>query len=230
MSIKESLKESSQRERQKIRELPGIAKKIEYIWEYYHYWIIGIAIAIAFCWSIGSSVYRNIKYTQIFYCAIFNNSLPDEYLDEMENGFSDYYGLDPESETMHFDASYILSESDSETTYMTVQKIGAMIASKSVDVMMGDEFTMEQYATDGYFYDLSEILPSETYDALEDYMVEFTYTEDDVTITAPFMIDLTQSELVKNGVIYVEDPLAGIVINSQNPLVAVEYIEYIFGL
>ena len=230
MSIRESIKQSSREERKKISELPGLGKKIEYIWEYYRYWIIGILVAVAFCWSMGSSIYNNIKYTQVFYCAIFNNPLPDEYMTAMETGFSDYYGLDPESETMHFDSTYILSEDDTQATYMTVQKIGAMISSKSVDVMIGDRFTLEQYAVDGYYYDLSEILPPETFEALSDYMVEFTYTEDDVSITAPFMLDLTQSELVKNGTIYVEEPLIGIVINSQNPLVAVEYIEYIFGL
>lgn len=225
-----SIKESTKQERQKIRELPGLGKKIEYIWEYYRYWILGIIIAIAFCCSMGSSIYNNLKYTQIFYCAIFNNPLPDALTASMETGFSDYYGLDPESETMHFDSTYLLTDDDPQTTYMTVQKIGAMIASKTVDVMIGDEFTMAQYAADGYYYDLKEILPPETYEALSKYMVEFTYTEDDVSVTAPYMIDLTQSELVKNGTIYVEEPLVGIVINSEHPLVAVEFIEYIFGL
>lgn len=225
-----SLKESAKTERKKFRELPGISKKIQYIWDYYRYWILGTVVAIAFCWSIGSSVYHNMKYTQIFYCAIFNNMLPDEILESMETGFADYYGLDPESETMHFDSTYILSDDDPESTYMTVQKIGAMVASKTVDVMIGDAFTLAQYASDGYFYNLKELLSPESYEALSEYMIEYTYTENDVSVTSPCAIDLSQSELVKNGTIYVEEPIAGIVINSENPLVAAEYIEYIFGL
>ena len=46
-----------------------------------------------------------------------------------------------------------------QTNYVTIQKIGAMVASKSVDFLMGDEFTVTQYATDGYFYNLEELLP-----------------------------------------------------------------------
>lgn len=223
------MKESVKRERQKFSELPTLSKKLEYIWDYYRYWILGIAVAIAFCVSIGSSIYHNIKYTQIFCCAIFNNPLPDDIASSLESGFSDYYGLDPESETMYFDHSYIISEDgDPDTNYITIQKIGAMVASKSIDVMAGDEFTIGQYAIDGYFYNLEELLPAETYEALSEYMVSYTYEEEG--ITAPYAIDLSQSDLVKNGTIYVEDPIAGIVINSQHPLVAVEFLEYIFGL
>lgn len=230
MSIKESIKESASREKQKFRELPTLGKKLQYIWDYYRYWIIGIACAIAFCISIGSSIYSNIKYTQVFYCAIFNNPLPDEYLENIETEFSAYYGLDPESETMHFDSTYVLEDDDPQTAYMTIQKIGAMIASKSVDVMVGDAFTLEQYAVDGYYYDFKDIMSEETYNALSPYMKEYTYIEDDASYPGMYLIDLTQSKLVQDGVIYVEEPLAGIVINSQNPLVAVEFIEYLFGL
>lgn len=230
MSIKESIKSSARAERKKISEIPGFAKKVQYIWDYYRYWIIGIAVAIAFCISIGTSIYNNIKYTQVFYCAIFNNPLPDEYLENIETEFSAYYGLDPESETMHFDSTYVMDDSDPQTAYMTIQKIGAMIASKSVDVMLGDAFTIEQYAVDGYFYDFKEIMSPETYAALSPYMKEYTYVENNISYTGPYLIDLTQSKLVQDGVIYVDEPLAGIVINSQNPLVAVEFIEYLFGL
>lgn len=230
MSIKESIKSSARAERKKISEIPGFGKKIQYIWDYYRYWIIGIACAIAFCISIGTSIYNNIKYTQVFYCAIFNNPLPDEYLENIETEFSAYYGLDPESETMHFDSTYVLDDNDPQTAYMTIQKIGAMIASKSVDVMLGDEFTLAQYAVDGYYYDFKDIMSEETYNALLPYMVEYTYVEEDVSYPGMYLIDLTKSKLVQDGIIYVEEPLAGIVINSQNPLVAVEFIEYIFGL
>lgn len=230
MSIKDSIKSSADAEKKKISEIPGFWKKVQYIWDYYRYWIIGIACGIAFCISIGHSVYTNMKYTQIFYCAIFNNPLPDEYLETVETEFSSYYGLDPESETMHFDSTYVIDESDSQTTYMTVQKIGAMIAAKSVDVMVGDEFTLAQYAVDGYYYDFKDIMSEETYRALSPYMVEYTYTEDGTAYPGMYLIDLTQSKLVQDGILYVEQPLAGIVINSQNPLVGVKFIEYIFGL
>ena len=130
---------------------------------------------------------------------------------------------------MHFDSTYVISEDgDPQTNYVTIQKIGAMVASKSVDVILGDGFTLAQYAVDGYFYDLKDLLPAETYEALSEYMVDYTYLEEN--ITAPFVIDLSQSELVKNGTIRMENPIAGVVINSENPLVAVEFLKYIFGL
>lgn len=225
MSIKQAAKE----ERQKFHEIKGFSKKAGYIWDYYRYWIIGTIAAIAFCISIGGSIYHNIKYTQIFYCAIFNNPLTDEALVSLETDFGAYYNLNPKNETMHFDSTYVISEDgDPQTNYVTIQKIGAMVASKSVDVMLGDEFTLAQYAVDGYFYDLKDLLSAETYEALSEYMVDYTYLEEN--ITAPFVIDLSQSELVKNGTIRIENPIAGVVINSENPLVAVEFLKYIFGL
>lgn len=224
-----SIKQSARQERKKLSELKGFSKKVEYIWDYYRYWILGILVAIAFCVSIGSSIYHNIKYTQIFYCSIFNNPLTDEGLASLETGFSDYYGLDPESETIYFDSSFIINaEGDPQTNYVTIQKIGAVVASKTVDLMIGDTFTLEQYAVDGYFYDLEELLPPETYEALSEYMIPYTYIEEN--ITAPYAIDLSQSRLVQEGILYVKEPIAGIVINSQHPEVAVKFLEYIFGL
>lgn len=230
MSIKDSIKSSAHAEKKKLSEIPGIRKKIQYIWDYYRYWIFGIICAIAFCISIGNSIYTNMKYTQIFYCAIFNNPLPDEYLDNIESGFSDYYGLDPESETMYFDSSFTIAEEDGESTYMTIQRLGAMVAAKSIDVMIGDDYAIGKYAEDGYFYDFKDILSEETYQALLPYMVEYTYTDEDISYPGMYLIDLSQSKLVQDGIIYIDEPLAGIVINSQNPLVAVTFIEYLFGL
>lgn len=224
-----SIKQAAQEERQKFSEIEGFSKKAGYIWDYYRYWILGAIVAVAFCISIGSSIYREIKYTQVFYCAIFNNPLNDEALASMETDFSGYYGLNPNSETMHFDCSYLISEGgDVQTNYVTIQKIGAMVTAKSVDFMLGDEFTMGQYAADGYFYDLTELLPAETYAALSDYIISYTSLETGASV--PCAIDLSQSELVKNHTIYVQNPVGGIVINSQNPLVAVEFIKFLFGL
>ena len=126
MSIKQAAKE----ERQKFHEIKGFSKKAGYIWDYYRYWIIGTIAAIAFCISIGGSIYHNIKYTQIFYCAIFNNPLTDEALVSLETDFGAYYNLNPKNETMHFDSTYVISEDgDPQTNYVTIQKIGAMVAS-----------------------------------------------------------------------------------------------------
>lgn len=224
-----SIKQAAREERKKFSEIEGFPKKVGYIWDYYRYWILGIAAAVAFCISIGSSIYHNIKYTQIFYCAIFNNPLPDETLASIETDFSDYYGLNPNSETMHFDSTYIINENgDPQTNYVTIQKIGAMVASKSVDFLMGDEFTVTQYATDGYFYNLEELLPTDVYNALSDYIISFPQLEDNSVV--PCALDLSKSKLAESGTLYTNQPIGGIIINSENPLVAVEFIKFIFGL
>lgn len=225
MSIKQAAKE----ERKKFSEIQGFSKKAGYIWDYYRYWILGTIAVVAFCISIGNSVYHNIKYTQIFYCAIFNNPLPEEYLDSLNTEFSAYYGLDPESETIYFDCSYILDDNgDPQTNIATIQKAGAMIAAKSIDFMIGDAYTLEQYASDGYFYNLEELLPADTYAALSDYIISYTNIDDGTVV--PCALDLSQSEPAKRGELYVKEPIGGIVINSENPLVAVEFVKYLFGL
>lgn len=236
MTFKEKMQESftsfTKTERQKFRELPGISKKLRYIWDYYRYWILIPILVIAACWSIGSNIYNNLKYDQIFYCAVLNNALPDEIVTPLTEDFAAYYGLDPESETMLIDTSYVTTDPDPQIVYAASQKINAMISTRDVEIIMGEGDEVETFASEGLFYDLSEILPAETYHALSEYMIEYTYndTYDNTSETAPFIMDLSQSELAKNGILSAQNPMAGIVINSDNPDVAVKFIEYIFGL
>lgn len=224
-----SIKEQAKQERKKFREIQGFSKKAGYIWDYYRYLIFGIIIAAAFAVSIGNTIYRNIKYTQIFYCAIFNNYMTDDMLTGLQDGFEAYYELDPESETMYFDSSYMLSEKeeDFEAAYATVQKIGAMVAAKTVDVMMGDEYTLAQYAEQSYFYNLEEILPPDVLDAVSGYLLYYTGEEG---LNLPYALDISSSRLVQDKIIYTTDPVLGIVVNSKHPEVAVEFIRYAFGL
>lgn len=225
MSIKDAAKE----ERQKFHELQGFQKKAGYLWDYYRFHFLGTVLAIAFIWSMGTTIYNNIRYTEIFYCAVINNYMTEETSTALHDSFAEYYGLDPESELMSFDAGFTISDKPEnyEVAYASVQKLGAMMASKGIDCMIGDEAIIGSYAIDDCFYDLEALLPSDVFEAISDSICYYEGTDG---VERAYVLDLSNTPLKESASLFVDPPLLGVVINSEFPDVAVEFIKYAFGL
>lgn len=223
MSLKDKLLE----EKKKLKEMT-FKGKFEYIWEYYKLHMIGTLIFILFAGSIGNSIYMNIKYEDILTCAIINNPISEEHRDYMPLGFAEYYGLDEESETLLFDDSfYIDLDTHSESVMASTQKYAAMVAAKSIDTTIADLSFFENHADEGTFYDLSTLLPEDLYAQVEEYIY---YAKDEEGNEKPFGLNLSSSHFVKGAGLYLNPPILSVVINSQHPDVAIEFIKYAFDI
>lgn len=225
MSLKETMHNNVQKEKKKLKGMT-FTKKVEYIWDYYKIHIISTLTFLLFAGSIGNSVYQNIKYEEILSCVIINNSLSEENRDYIYNGFSEFYGLDVESETLMFDdGMYINLDTPNESTYASTQKFAAMVAAKSIDTLITDPSVFDNYADEGTFYDLSTLLPKDLYTQVEDFLY---YAKDEEGNEKPFGLNLSSSHLTKDAGLYIEPPILGVIINSQNTNVAIEFIKYFF--
>lgn len=222
-----SFKNKIQEEKTKLRELT-FKKKFEYIWEYYKVHIVGTFLFLIFAGSLGNSVYQNIKYEDILSCAIVNNTLLEENRDYISDSFSEYYQLDEESETLIFDDSFHIDlDQPNESTYASTQKFAAMVAAKSIDTTIADISFFENHADEGVFYDLSTLLSEDLYIQIEDYLY---YAKDEEGNEKPFGLNLSSSHLVKGAGLYIQPPILSVIINSQHPDVAIEFIQYAFNI
>lgn len=222
-----SLKESARAERQKFKEIRGFKKKAGYIWDYYRFFIIGSIVTIALVYSLGSTIYHNIKFQEVFYCAIFNNYITDEQLSNLVDDFSDYYKINPENQYATIDDGFSYGGSlATQSDYASIEKIGAMISAKMVDCMAGNDDIIGQYAIDGALYDLETLLPADIYAAISDAVC--WYSPASGGEERPYTIDL--SKTLKKELFYTDSPRLGVVINSEHTDAAVAFIQYLFGL
>lgn len=219
-----------------FKEIKGIRKKAEYLWEYYHTLFFAVVICVALIGGVATSVYKNMKYQSVFYCTLINNVLNDEQKNALLSDFSDYYELDEESEKMTFDDSFIIDYDENsiyqENTYYSTEKLTALIASRSIDCILTNEAVGKPYAETGAFFDLNEILPEDMKDSLSDRLATYIYKneEDSIEVEGAYLIDISDTTFAQKYGIYQNPAYVGIVVNSENTDTAISFLRFIFEL
>lgn len=219
-----------------FKDIKGIRKKAQYIWEYYHILFFTILICAALIGGVAVSIYQNIKYETIFYCAIVNNNLTEETHHALTQDFSNYINLNEESQILTIDNSLVIDYAENspqqENTYYSVEKLTALFASRTVDCFISDGVVTEAYATTAGFHDLNQILPQDMRDALSDRFVTFVAheNEDAPGVEGAYSIDITGTEFAKQYGIYLDHAYVSIIVNSEHVDSAIAFIRFIFGL
>ncbi|MBH1940457.1 hypothetical protein I5677_06040 [Mobilitalea sibirica] len=210
-------------EKERFRDL-SFKKKISYLWEYYRLHALFTIIIFGF---LGYTIYTISKpnIEAKLYTAIINNTIDDVILDEYKAEFTDLLQLDPEKEEViinskfYFNGSYDYAMNMRQilVTYTHAQEIDIIIAPKS-------EF--EGYAYNGFFYKLSDQLPTDLYSMLTDQFY-LSDMEDDPQENV-YGIYLTESDLFQNHAVNNDPYILGIVGNSKNRENAIEFIRFLF--
>ena len=132
--------------------------------------------------------------------------------------------------------SMAMMEDDYQTAYYNSQKLMAMIASKSVDVMIGSEEMLVQYAKADYLMHLDELFSEEELARLNVRECEVILETDEMgrvtKADGPFklLISLGSPEILQSEFGTKQDLYLGIIANSPNPDSAKIFIEYLTDL
>ncbi len=227
-TIRNWFKRFCKEEGAKLKEMT-FGEKMEYIWEYYKVHIIITVALVFFIVSMIKIVYNNIKYEEVFHCAIVNSLLSGTEENYLKEGFGEYLEIDEEHDTLTFDSSYMffwddISYNTSDTTYSSRMKVAATLASQTLDIFVADKTYIESGAPELQFYDLSEVLPEDLYALVEDRLF---YAKDESGVERPFAIDITGTHLDEE-VFYQEPPYLAIVSNTLRLDYAIEFVKYAF--
>lgn len=226
-SIYERRNEKS--ERQKLSEMNG-KEKWQYFKDYYLKKTIVSVLLISF---VGYFLYTVLspKPETVLHIACANYQFSEEQIEKLEQEVTDYLGIDPNTEDVLFDPSYILSDFD----YSSAEKLSVLAFARELDVLIVPESKFQEYAFSGSLWSLSDQLPTDLYSALSDkfYLSQVRQEEESYEeATGPsyvFGIYLDDIELFKDYP--TEDPpVLGIVLSGKNNENAVEFIRYLFGL
>lgn len=226
MSLKEQLKEEIRTEGHKMKEM-SLEDKIWYIWEYYKFHIAGVILAVMFLSIIAHSAYNTTIHPAL-HCIVLNNRSSQE-LDTavLEQDFHELMGFG-KKEPVYVESMFIsYGDQATEYSYASMAKISALVASRDLDVLMGDKENIEHYASMDGLADLSQILPGDILSQVED---RFVYAADSAGQSLPVSIDLSGTDFVRNIHLSEDASNLSIISNSIHKDNAIALIRYIFDL
>lgn len=163
-----SLREDFEKEKKKLSRL-SFGGKLQYIFDYYKFWILGVVVLIGLVWSVGSTILHN-KPTG-FYAMLLNaggTDLSGQADEAAGAAFAEEAGLDEEKQKIIVDTSATFNPNDQSQFSMAQNaKIAALYQSHDIDAMVADPGVFTYYALNGSFVDLRDVLDDETLAAYE---------------------------------------------------------------
>lgn len=225
MSAKEQLKQNAAVEKEKLKQMSR-KDKIWYIWEYYKIHMLGVLILIAVIYTIGSGIYRSTFDTEL-YCLYLNNRSGEELnTDILTVDFHEYMGF-TEKQLITTESSFIsYGEDTTELSYASMAKVSALVASKELDIMIGDTENFEHYATLGGSTDLEAELPADVLELVKDSLC---YAVDDTGATHAYGIELNGTTFADDSNLSMDSIILSLVSNSNRKENSIALIRYIFA-
>lgn len=224
MSAKEQLKQHAAVEKEKLKQMSR-KDKVWYIWEYYKIHMLAVLIMIAVFYTIGSSIYRSTFDTEL-YCMYLNNRSGEELnTDILTVDFHEYMGF-TEKQLITTESSFIsYGDNSTELSYASMAKVSALVASRELDIMIGDTANFEHYTALGGCADLEEVLPADVFELVKDSLC---YGVDDTGAEHAYGITLDGTKFAEDSHLSMDSTIFSIVSNSSRIENSVALIRYIF--
>lgn len=209
-------------EKEKFSEL-NTAGKFQYFRDYYLAKIIVVLFAAGLLIYLGYTMFLKPKIDTVLYMAVLNDSYTEENQKKLETDLSIALELDPEKQELFIDANYF----GGEDNFTVQQKLLTYIYAGTVDILLGDEEQMADYARKGMLVDLAELIPTDVYGKLTDSI--FMEKREEDTREKAYGVYLGESERYKSLGGTLEKPVIGILENTGYRDNAVSTILYFFG-
>lgn len=166
--LKENLKKAAAEERKKLSAMT-FGEKLDYLWTYYKIWLAVGAVVIFFVYLVGNMVYKS-TFNTAFGVAVVNDtsSYGNDRMAGWADELHDVFGLGKKDVV---DVEYNITidfNMQDEMSYASMAKMSALVASKTIDVMLTDYSAAENYEKNLAFKDLREVLPEAQYQKLLD--------------------------------------------------------------
>lgn len=161
MAVMDEFKE----ERDSLREKP-LKDRLHYFWDYYKWHTILTLLAVI----IGTALIRDIvtrKESALF--ALLLNAYPiSDDADDFKGRYAEYAGIDTDAFDITFNSTLRMGQEPDEASMNASQMIMVHVAARDMDVMTMDTPYFSNYAYNGTYMDLRDILTPEQIAAYQD--------------------------------------------------------------
>lgn len=195
-------------------------KKLEHIWIYYKWYILVGAAVICMLVSIARTVADNSKETLISGIFINNSTSSEGYAHLMED-YWEYCGGN-EDQKVELVGSRIIdfdAESPSQEDAAAFMIVSSMIAAKSLDYIITDRASLDDFREQEVILDLRELFPAEA-------LARWDVIEED---GAAIALGLKDTAFGKNYPLSAEDSCVLVIANAQNRENVICFLEYLMA-
>ena len=224
MPVIDDIKESQSKLKGK-----GFKYKFQYFWEYYR---VPTAITLFAIIFIGSIIKTAVTAKDSAFEAIMINAVGTP----SEEAFAEELEIDTKKYEVNFDSSYMMTGLDSfdQTTYASMQKLVAVVASGSADVVLTPPEYGEHYAKSDMMLDLREVFDESFLESLGDKVIWLKQIDSDtgepVGEEAPYLIDVSDAKGLRNeeNLCYATDTVYfGVWVNAKHADSAKKFYDFI---
>lgn len=223
------LKSYFSREKEKIRNIETFRAKVEYIWQYYYLWIIGIVSAVL---VIGSVVYHyNTALKENWFFITFTNTYAEVGNESrLWDGYVEYTGYDTTVKNVEFNnLSYFDCAANNASGNEYYEVFVAHVEAGTLDAVTMEKQSLEALGASGRLMDLNDERCASIMEKYGDRLVYCEpYDEDYKLDRVPVGIDISDSILMTEYNIYPDSCVLGIGSYAQHIDAVEQFLDYIF--
>lgn len=223
------LKSYFSREKEKIRNIETFRAKVEYIWQYYYLWIIGIVSAVL---VIGSVVYHyNTALKENWFFITFTNTYAEVGNESrLWDGYVEYTGYDTTVKNVEFNnLSYFDCATNNASGNEYYEVFVAHVEAGTLDAVTMEKQSLEALGASGRLMDLNDERCASIMEKYGDRLVYCEpYDEDYKLDRVPVGIDISDSILMTEYNIYPDSCVLGIGSYAQHIDAVEQFLDYIF--
>lgn len=201
-------------------------EKFSYFWYYYKFHTLGTLFVI-FCIVMFVIAYKENSKEPSIYVALINSNYMTSVETPLMDDFVKSRNIDTDAHPAKFDISMTMADDVADDgSVANSQKLMALFNGHDVDVIVADQWVIEEYASLSAFYNLEELLPEDIYLKIQDKL--FYYTKEDGTTTAiGFYGDGLSKLMVNNGYSAKNPPIVTIASTSERTDISIDFIRYL---
>lgn len=223
------LKSYFSQEREKIRNIETFRAKVEYIWQYYYLWIIGIVAAVGI---IGSFIYHyNTALKENWFFITFTNTYAEVgNKSQLWDGYVEYTGYDTTVKNVEFNnISYFDCAKNNAAGNEYYEVFVAHVEAGTLDAVTMERESLEALGASGRLMDLNDERCASIMEKYGDRLVYCEpYDEEYELDQVPVGIDISDSILMTEYNIYPDSCVIGIGSYAQHIDAVEQFLEYIF--
>ena len=225
MTNPNDLRDEMSFEKQQISELSR-AEKMEFYWQKYK---VHIVITVLLACLFGSILHPVIHQKETVLSIAYINAFPNVEDEIFIEDFETYLGLNLKKQQVVLDSTYYIDDTSTSPYAATYsQKFSTNAMAGKLDVVLADIHNFDFYGSQGFFQNLSLILPQEMLDMYQDsfYYVDLPY--DETGDLVPVGIQINKAPKIGTFACYPgSDAYYGILTNAEHIDYAISYLNYI---
>lgn len=211
-------------EREKLRSMSR-SDRLWYIGAYYKFHIAAVIIGLFLIHIVVTSLYSK-TFTTSLYCMIVNSRSETDFNTELlEHDFSEYLGLGKKEQIITEPTFISYDEHATQFSYAAMAKISALVSARDLDIIIGDQETIDHYASMEAFLDLKEGLSPEIFSLVQDRLYQ---TEGADGAIHAFAVDLSGTAFTAASNLTQTPPLLAIISNTEQKDNSEALLRYIF--